>query len=154
MRLLVQRVSQAAVRVAGAEVARIGQGILVFVAVERGDGEEDAQRAARKVAGLRIFADARERMNLSCRDIQGKILAVSQFTLAADLKKGYRPSLGGAEVPEVAEPLFNRFCAFLEGEGVVVQRGVFGAHMDVELVNDGPVTFWLEFSPISSASSL
>ncbi|MBF0153309.1 MAG: D-tyrosyl-tRNA(Tyr) deacylase [Magnetococcales bacterium] len=149
MRLLLQRVSRAAVRVADREVARIARGIVLFLAVERGDSEEEAQRAARKVAGLRIFADARDRMNLSCRDVAGSILCVSQFTLAADLKKGYRPSFGDAERPEVAEPLFDRFCLFLENEGVVVQRGVFGAHMEVELVNDGPVTFWLEFPPES-----
>ncbi|MBF0426231.1 MAG: D-tyrosyl-tRNA(Tyr) deacylase [Magnetococcales bacterium] len=147
MRLLVQRVSRAAVRVAGAEVARIDRGILLLVAVERGDGEAQAARAARKVAGLRIFADAEGRMNLSCRDTGGAFLCVSQFTLAADLRKGYRPSFGEAELPSLAEPLFDRFCTLVEREGIVVQRGVFGAHMEVELVNDGPVTFWLSFPP-------
>ncbi|MBF0176031.1 MAG: D-tyrosyl-tRNA(Tyr) deacylase [Magnetococcales bacterium] len=145
MRILVQRVARAAVRVSGAEVARIDQGVLLFLAVERGDGEDVAVRAVRKVVGLRMFADSQGRMNLSCRDVGGRFLCVSQFTLAADLKKGYRPSFGGAEDPLLAKPLFERFCELLENEGVVVQRGVFGAHMDVELVNDGPVTFWMEF---------
>lgn len=147
MKALVQRVTAAEVAVDGAVVARIDRGILLFLAVERGDGEAQAQRMARKVAGLRLFADDRGRMNRSLLDISGEILAVSQFTLAADLNKGFRPSFDRAEQPERAERLFDHACDRLRADGLTVRQGRFGADMAVSLINDGPVTFWLDFPP-------
>lgn len=143
MRALVQRVSTASVRVGEREAARIGQGYLVFLGVSREDGEPEAAWLARKIAGLRLFEDAEGKMNLSLGDIGGAVLAVSQFTLYGDARKGRRPSFAQAAPPERARELYDRFCRLLEEEGVPVRRGVFRAHMQVELVNDGPVTLWL-----------
>jgi D-tyrosyl-tRNA(Tyr) deacylase len=137
VRALVQRVSHASVAVGGARVAEIGPGLLVLLGVTHDDGPEHADRLADKVRALRVFADADGRMNepLGDRDV----LCVSQFTLYGDVRRGNRPSYVAAARPEQAEPLYERFC-----ERLGARRGVFGAHMDVELVNDGPVTVLLE----------
>jgi D-tyrosyl-tRNA(Tyr) deacylase len=137
VRALVQRVSRAAVRVDGREVAAIGEGVLVLLGVGVDDGEADADKLADKVAALRIFPDAEGRMNEALGDRQ--VLCVSQFTLYGDARKGNRPSYVAAARPELAEPLYERFRQRLSAQG-----GVFGAHMEVELVNDGPVTILLE----------
>ena len=145
MKVVLQRVKSASVAVGGEEVSGIGAGLLLFVGVAKGDGEAQAAWLAEKVAGLRVFADTEGRMNLSVLDAGGEILAVSQFTLLADTRKGKRPSFVGAAPPEDAEPLFDRFCELLGERGVrSVQKGLFGAMMDVSLVNDGPVTILLE----------
>lgn len=140
MRIVLQRVARASVSVDSAVVGAIEQGLLILVGAAEGDSEAQAQALARKVAGLRIFADAEGRFNESLLDIGGSALVVSQFTLHADVRKGRRPSFTGAARPEVAEPLVEYFAAVLGGEGVHVETGVFGAMMSVELVNDGPFT--------------
>jgi D-aminoacyl-tRNA deacylase len=145
MKVLAQRVSRACVRVEGAVAGEIGPGLLLLVGIGHGDGREQLARMARKAANLRVFQDAQGRMNLSVRETGGDVLAVSQFTLYGDSAKGNRPSFVAAAPPEVAEALFNEFCALLEAElGKPVPRGVFGASMQVELINDGPVTLMLE----------
>ena len=141
MILVLQRVTRAAVRVGGETVGSIGPGLLVLGCVEPQDGEESADEAARKTAELRVFADGSGRMNRDVREAGGSVLAVSQFTLGANLSRGRRPGFEGAARPEVAEPLFARFVAALRAYGVPVETGRFGAMMEVELVNDGPVTF-------------
>jgi D-aminoacyl-tRNA deacylase len=140
---LIQRVTSGAVHIDGAEVAAIGKGIVALVGVERGDTEAEAQRLAERVIAYRIFADAAGKMNLSLRDIGGELLAVPQFTLAADTNSGLRPSFSSAAAPAEGELLFVRF-AEKAAEAVHVATGRFGAHMKVSLVNDGPVTFWLQ----------
>ena len=137
MRALVQRVSRAAVRVDGAEVASIGPGLLVLVGVTHADDEATADRLAEKIRALRIFSDAEGRMNEPLGE--GEVLCVSQFTLYGDTRRGNRPAYVAAAPPELAEPLYERLC-----ERLGARRGVFGAHMEVELVNDGPVTLLLE----------
>lgn len=144
MRALIQRVSQASVSVDGQEVAAIGQGFLVLLGVGQGDGEAQAAWLAKKIAGLRLFEDQAGKMNLSLADVDGAVLAVSQFTLYGDARKGRRPSFGQAASPQQAQALYEKFCHLLAAEGVPVQQGVFQAHMQVALVNDGPVTLWLE----------
>lgn len=145
MRILVQRVARAQVTVAGNVVGAIGRGLLLLVGVRTGDTPEHAAWLAHKVAGLRVFADADGKMNLDLGQAGGRALAVSQFTLYADATKGNRPSYIDAARPEAAQPLFEQFCALLEAAlGTRVERGVFGADMQVELVNDGPVTILLE----------
>jgi D-aminoacyl-tRNA deacylase len=139
---LVQRVSRASVTIEGTQIAAIGQGILALVGVERGDTEAQATRLAERVVSYRIFADAQGKMNLSLKDIAGELLAVPQFTLAADTNSGLRPSFSSAAVPAEGERLFARF-AEKAAEAVRVASGRFGADMEVSLVNDGPVTFWL-----------
>jgi D-aminoacyl-tRNA deacylase len=139
VRALVQRVSQAAVSVEGEEVARIGRGLLVLLGVRRGDGREQADRIAGKLARLRIFEDADGKMNLSVSEVGGELLCISQFTLYGDTRKGNRPSFVEAAGAESAEPLYERVRAALGAEG-----GVFGARMAVSLVNDGPVTLLVE----------
>jgi D-aminoacyl-tRNA deacylase len=139
VRALVQRVSEASVTVDGAEVARIGRGLLVLLGVRRGDDEAAADRIAAKLLALRVFEDADGKMNLSVRDVDGELLVVSQFTLYGDARKGNRPSFVEAAPPEEAEPLYERVRAATGAEG-----GVFGARMAVALVNDGPVTVLLE----------
>jgi len=140
MRAVVQRVSEAAVSVDGRRVSSIGKGLLVLLGVERGDEEAEAATLARKICRLRIFEDAAGRMNLSVSEAGGAMLAVSQFTLMADCRKGCRPSFANAAPPEEANPLYEIFCELCEQQGVEVGRGVFAAHMEVALVNDGPVT--------------
>ena len=144
MRLVVQRVSSAAVTVAGETVGAIGQGLLVLAGVGRDDTEESARRLGPKVAGLRIFPDAGGKMNRSLTDVGGEALVVSQFTLYADTRKGYRPSFTEAARPELAVPVLQAFVDELRSAGIDVAEGRFGAHMEVSLVNDGPVTIVLE----------
>lgn len=151
MRLILQRVSRAAVRVDGETVAEIGRGLLVLAGVEHGDEPEQAVKAAAKLAGLRVFADADGRMNLNLAQVGGAVLLVSQFTLAGSLDKGRRPSFDGAAAPELAEPLIQRLAAELELRNTPVEQGRFGAHMAVESVNDGPVTFVLDLPPTPEA---
>ncbi|HZT95095.1 MAG TPA: D-aminoacyl-tRNA deacylase [Gaiellaceae bacterium] len=140
MRAVVQRVSRARVSPGG----EIGHGLCVLLGVARGDGEEQAVRLAGKVARLRIFPDGEGRFDGSVEDVAGGVLVVSQFTLIADTAKGNRPSFGEAAPPEAAESLYERFCEELRAHGVHVETGVFGAKMQVELVNDGPVTLILD----------
>ena len=144
MRVLLQRVSRAEVRVEGRVTGRIGRGYLLLVGLTHTDGEAQLAWMADKIIGLRLFADAEEKMNLSFGDVGGALLVVSQFTLYADAVKGRRPSFIDAARPEVAVPLYERFIALLRERGASVETGEFGAMMDVELVNDGPVTIWLE----------
>ncbi len=144
MRALVQRVKRASVTIGGEQVASIGSGMLVLLGVERGDTQAAAGLLAGKIAGLRIFEDAAEKMNLSLADVSGEMLVVSQFTLAADLRRGRRPSFDPAAPPEEAIPLYESFCQACRDLGVPVQTGRFAAHMQVELINDGPVTLWLD----------
>ncbi len=147
MRLILQRVSSAEVRVGGETVGAIGRGVVVLAGVESGDGPEEAARAADKLAALRIFPDERGRMNLDAAAAAGEFLVVSQFTLVASLDRGRRPSFDRAAPPAAAEPLVEALAAGLEGRGFRVARGRFGVLMEVELVNDGPVTFVLEVPP-------
>jgi len=140
MKTVLQRVERAEVRIAGAVVARIGRGVVLLVGVERGDSEADADVTARKIAALRIFA-GRTPMDLTLAEVGGACLVVSQFTLAATLAKGNRPSFEPAEAPARAEELYLRVAAQLRAAGVPVETGQFGADMQVDLVNDGPVTF-------------
>ena len=139
MRALVQRVSEAAVSVEGREVARIGRGLLVFLGVTHGDGPAEAERLAGKLERLRVFEDAEGRMNLSVREVEGEVLCVSQFTLYGDVRKGNRPSFVDAAPPAQAEPLYEQVREAMGAKG-----GVFGSHMRVALVNDGPVTLLVE----------
>ena len=144
MRVLLQRVSRAEVRVAGERVGSTGPGLLVFVGVAPADDELVAAALAARVAGLRIFADAAGRTNLAIADAGGSALVVSQFTLYADARRGRRPSFIGAAGPVQGERLYESFCDALAASGIPVERGRFGAHMDVELVNDGPFSVWLD----------
>ena len=135
---------EACVNVGAQVIGSIGQGVLVLLGVEQGDGESDADLLARKVAHLRIFEDEAGKMNRSVLDIGGGVLAVSQFTLCADVRKGNRPSFVGAAPPELANPLYERFCDHVAAHGAPVARGEFAAQMAVHLINDGPVTIWLD----------
>jgi len=144
MKIVLQRVKEARVDVEGKTVGRIGRGLCLLVGVERGDGEADAEFLARKTVELRVFPDAEGRMNLSLAEAGGEVLAVSQFTLAASVRKGRRPSFDGAEEPGRAAELFRYFVGAVEALGVNVETGVFQAMMDVHILNDGPVTFILE----------
>lgn len=145
MRALIQRVSQASVSVRGSKISEISLGLVVFLGVETEDNSEDVVWLASKIARLRIFPDADDVMNLSLQDAGGAILVVSQFTLYASTKKGNRPSFLRAAPPEFAERQYNSFCQQLEVDlGRTVQRGVFGARMQVALTNDGPVTVWID----------
>jgi D-aminoacyl-tRNA deacylase len=144
VRAVVQRVSEASISVGGEVVASCGRGLAILLGVAAGDDEAVAERLAGKIARLRIFENEEGRFDLSVQDVRGEALVVSQFTLIADTAKGNRPSFTAAARPEVAEPLYERVCAALEREGVRVARGVFGARMEVSLVNDGPVTIVLE----------
>lgn len=144
MKLLLQRVTEAAVHVDGACVGHISQGLLVLVCAEPGDREEDATYLARKVALMRIFNDDQGKMNRSVIDVGGSILAVSQFTLAARWKSGNRPGFSDAADPELGERLYDRFCDALRSEGLPVETGRFAAEMKVGLVNDGPITIWMD----------
>lgn len=141
---LVQRVTEAAVDVDGETVGAIGAGLLALVAVQPGDGEAQAQRMLERLCGYRVFADAEGRMNRSLADTGGGLLLVSQFTLAADTRSGTRPGFSTAAAPAEAERWFNRLVALARARLPVLETGRFGAHMKVRLVNDGPVTFWLE----------
>ena len=144
MRLVIQRVSQAAVLVDDVAVGSIESGFVILVGVTHDDGEENARWLARKVAGLRVFEDQDGKFNLSIKEVDGKVLVVSQFTLYGDARKGRRPSFTHAARPEFAEPLVERFTEMLREEGISVETGVFGARMLVQIANDGPVTLILE----------
>lgn len=148
MRVVLQRVSRAAVRVDGEVVGEIGSGLLALVGVAAGDDAETVDKVAGKVAGLRIFADAEGRFNESVAEIGGAVLVVSQFTLISDVRKGRRPSFTSAARPEQAEPLVERFAAQLAAAGVPTASGRFGAMMEVELVNDGPFTVVIDSSEL------
>ena len=148
---LVQRVAEAKVAVGGETVGAIGRGILALIGVERGDGATEAQRLADKLLAYRIFPDAAGKMNLSLLDIRGQLLAVPQFTLAADTDSGARPSFSSAASPDEGERLFLKFVEKALEVLPRVARGRFGAHMKVSLVNDGPVTFWLRVPPKSKS---
>ena len=144
MRLLIQRVSQASVTVEQQIISKIGKGLLILLGVGHGDGEKQAAFLAEKTANLRIFEDDQGKTNLSVLDVKGEVIVVSQFTLYADTRKGRRPSFIDAALPDVAAPLVERFIELLRSHGVPTQAGQFGAHMHVEIHNDGPVTIWLE----------
>ena len=144
MRLVVQRVTRASVTVDGEVTGKIGRGYMVLVGAEVGDTEADARLCADKLAGLRVFVDDEGKMNRSVADVGGEILLVSQFTLLGDARHGRRPSFIAAARPEVAEPLLETMKAMLEEKGLHVETGRFRAHMDVELVNDGPVTILID----------
>lgn len=144
MRVLLQRVSRAEVRVSGRVTGRIMRGYVALVGFTAADGDAQVEWMAEKVVGLRLFADADEKMNLALADVGGEVLVVSQFTLYGDAHKGRRPSFIDAARPEQAIPLYERFVSLLRASGTSVATGEFGAMMEVELVNDGPVTLWLE----------
>jgi D-tyrosyl-tRNA(Tyr) deacylase len=144
MRALLQRVSKASVIVNGQTISAIGHGLLILLGIGHGDGEEQAKFLAEKISNLRVFEDALGKSNLSILDVKGEAIVVSQFTLYADTHKGRRPSFIDAALPDTAEPLVNRFVEMLGGYGIPTQTGKFGAHMEVEIHNDGPVTIWLE----------
>ena len=144
MRSLIQRVSRASVTIEGEQVASIGKGILILLGVKNGDTTDEADFLAEKCAGLRIFEDADEKMNLSLEDVSGEILVVSQFTLYGDARKGRRPSYIDAAPQPISEPLYEYFVQQLREKGFHVETGRFGADMKVELVNDGPVTILAE----------
>ncbi len=144
MKTVLQRVSEASEAVDGRVVGAIGPGLLILLCAEGGDGEAEVEFLARKIARLRVFADEAGRMNRSVLDVGGGALVVSQFTLAADVSRGNRPGFSNAAPPELAEALYARFCARLAEHGVPVQTGRFAAHMAVSLVNDGPVTIWMD----------
>jgi D-tyrosyl-tRNA(Tyr) deacylase len=144
MRALVQRVSAGKVSVDGQTISEIGGGLVILLGVGHGDGEAQAAWLADKIVNLRIFEDGEGKMNLSVLDVGGSALVVSQFTLYANLQKGRRPSFVEAALPEVAAPLVEKFTEMIRQQGVPAGAGVFGAHMLVEIQNDGPVTIWLE----------
>ncbi len=144
MRALLQRVSQASVTVQGNTISHIGKGLLILLGIGPGDGEAQARFLAEKAATLRIFEDDEGKMNLSVLEVGGEAIVVSQFTLYADTSRGRRPSFIAAALPADAEPIVSRFVDLLRAQGVSTQTGAFGEHMKVELVNDGPVTVWLE----------
>lgn len=144
MRALIQRVSKASVTVEGRIISQVGRGLLILLGVGRGDSESQAAFLAEKIANLRIFGDDQGKANLSILDTHGEAIVVSQFTLYADARKGRRPSFTDAALPDIASPLVQRFVQLLQAQGVPTQAGAFGAHMLVEIHNDGPVTIWLE----------
>ena len=144
MRIVLERVSEAWVRVEGKEVARIGPGLLLLVGISRQDEQEELAFWARKIPELRLFPDEQGKFDRSLRDVGGEILCVSQFTLFGDCRKGRRPSFSQAAPGPEAQRLFDRFVELLRGQGIPVKTGVFGAYMEVGLVNDGPVTLILE----------
>lgn len=144
MRALVQRVSQAAVHVDGVEIGQIGNGLLILVCAMQGDTDADVEKLAQKISKLRIFRDAGGRMNRSLADVGGGALIVSQFTLAADTSRGNRPGFSAAAQPDIGKNLYELFVRQMAALGHAVQTGEFGADMAVSLINDGPVTIWLE----------
>jgi D-tyrosyl-tRNA(Tyr) deacylase len=144
MRIVLQRVAHGRVSVDGRVVAEIGPGLVLLLGIGPNDGEEQAEYLVEKIANLRIFEDEQGKMNRSVLDIHGEAIVVSQFTLYADTRKGRRPSFTGAALPDLASPLVDRFAELLRAQGVPTQTGEFGAHMLVEIANNGPVTLWLE----------
>lgn len=151
---LIQRVSRAEVLVADAVVGKIAAGMLVLLGVEAGDSAADMQKLADKVLKYRLFNDENGKMNLNVQQSGGALLVVSQFTLAADTQSGLRPSFTPAARPELAEPLYLAFAEYCRGQGIAVATGQFGADMQVSLVNDGPVTFWLQVKPQATQSGV
>lgn len=144
MKVLVQRVKHASVVVEGNTIGSIDQGLLLFVGIEKHDTKETLERMTNKVLNYRVFGDDEGKMNLSVRDIEGGVLAISQFTLAADTKKGLRPSFSSAAAPAIAQELYEEFLVQLKNQHTLIAEGSFGADMKVSLLNDGPVTFMLE----------
>jgi D-tyrosyl-tRNA(Tyr) deacylase len=144
MRAVIQRVKSAEVWVDGRLTGKIGKGLLIFIGVAKGDGEDDLDYLASKIPNLRIFEDESEKFNLSLKEIGGELLVVSQFTLYGDLRKGRRPSFTEAEEPSIAKALYERFISELKSQGIPIQTGEFQAKMEVHLVNDGPVTLLLD----------
>lgn len=144
MRALIQRVKRASVTINSQITGKINEGLLIFLGVGEDDTEKQVQYLVEKCTGLRIFTDEQDKMNLSVKDINGEILVVSQFTLYGDCKKGKRPSFVRAARPETAIPLYESFIAHCKNTGLNVQTGEFGADMQIELINDGPVTIWLD----------
>lgn len=149
MKALLQRVSEASVTAGDRRLGAIGRGLLVLLCAEPGDGDAQVDWLARKIANMRIFEDDAGKMNRSVREVGGGALVVSQFTLAADLSRGNRPGFTGAAPPELANDLYRRFCARLAEHGVPVETGEFAAHMAVRLVNDGPVTIWIDTAALA-----
>jgi len=144
MRALLQRVNEARVSVGGQVIGEVAGGLLILICAVEGDSVAEAELLARKVAKLRIFRDEEDRMNRSITDIGGSVLVVSQFTLAADLSRGNRPGFSRAAAPEVGRELYEQFCRLIAAEGIAVETGEFGADMAVSLINDGPVTIWMD----------
>lgn len=144
MRALLQRVSRASVKVEDRVISRIGKGLVILLGIGRGDGAEQVSFLSEKIANLRVFEDEQGKTNLSILDVKGEAIVVSQFTLYADTRKGRRPSFVDAALADTAGPLVERFVELLRERGVPTQTGKFGAHMEVEIHNDGPVTIWLE----------
>ena len=144
MKALIQRVKRASVTIDGKLYSSIGFGLLVFLGVEKGDEKENAEKLSEKLVNLRIFEDENEKMNLSLKDVKGEMLIVSQFTLCGDCKKGTRPSFDKSAPPVIANELYEYFISLVKTQNINCSTGVFGAMMDVELINDGPVTFMVE----------
>lgn len=144
MKALIQRVKRASVTIEGKLFSSIDNGLLVFLGVQKSDTNDNADKLAQKLVNLRIFEDENEKMNLSLKDVGGQMLVVSQFTLCGDCKKGTRPSFDNAEHPDKANKLYEYFVSQIKNQGIETQTGSFGAMMDVELINDGPVTFMVE----------
>ena len=148
MRVLIQRVKSASVSVGDKAISEIAQGLLLFVGIGKHDSEADISYMSRKVANLRIFEDEKGRMNLNVQQVNGQVLSVSQFTLYADTKKGNRPGFDQSADPEIAKNYCEKFSELLRETGLDVKEGEFGAHMEIKLVNDGPVTIWLDSEQI------
>ena len=144
MRALIQRVTSASVKVDGEIVGKIGKGFLIFLGIYEEDTEEKIEKLTKKIVNLRIFNDENDKMNLSIKDVKGKILLISQFTLCADTRKGNRPSFVSAKNPKDANVIYEKTIESIRNEGIIVEKGIFGADMKVELLNDGPVTILLD----------
>ena len=144
MRALIQRVNSASVKIDGEIVGKIGKGFLIFLGVYEEDTEEKIEKLTKKIVNLRIFNDENNKMNLSIKDVKGKILLISQFTLCADTRKGNRPSFVSAKNPKDANVIYEKTIESIRNEGIIVEKGIFGADMKVELLNDGPVTILLD----------